>query len=56
MDNTNTIKEGAQFVVFTTPIRLHSQLLAIKKMFNMGLEVMELLENIRFMFEQIYPY
>jgi hypothetical protein len=40
MGNTNTIEDGVQFVVFTTPIRLHSQQLAIKNVFNMGLEVM----------------
>jgi hypothetical protein len=40
MSDDNTIEEGAQFVVLTTPICLHSQQFVIKKTFNMGLDVM----------------
>jgi hypothetical protein len=55
MGDANMIKEGSQFVVFTTPICLHTQQFMIKKTLNMSLEVMKFLKDIRLMFKEIDP-
>jgi hypothetical protein len=53
--DANTLKEGVQFLILTTPIGLHGDDLFVKKAFNMVLEVMETLKNIRLLFEEINP-
>jgi hypothetical protein len=44
-------EEGIEFLVLTTPIGLNGKNFAIKETFNKSLELIELLENFRFVFE-----
>jgi hypothetical protein len=48
-------EEGIEFLILTTPIGLNGKNFAIKERFNKSLELLELLENFRFVFEEIYP-
>ena len=53
--DANVFKKGVQPLIFPTPIGLHGNYLTIKETFNMSLEKTKFLEDIRFIFEQIYP-
>jgi hypothetical protein len=44
-------EEGIEFLVLTTPIGLNGKNFVIKETFNKSLELIELLENFRFVFE-----
>ena len=49
------MKVAMEFVVFTTPVRLTGFDFIIQKAFDMSLEVVENLLNIRLVFKQINP-
>lgn len=49
------LEEGIQFLVFTSPIRLHGNDFAIKKAFNKTLKIMKTLKDFRFVAKQINP-
>ncbi len=44
-----------EFLIFSTPIGLHSNYFITKEPLNKSLKLMELLKNIRFVFKGIYP-
>ena len=55
MRDANAFKKRVQPLVLPTPIGLHGNDLTIKQTFNMSLEKTKFFEDIRFIFEQIYP-
>ena len=48
MCDAYALKNRMEFLVFTTPIRLHGKNFAIKEAFNMLLKKVELLKHIKF--------
>jgi hypothetical protein len=55
MVNSNFAKETIEFVIFSTPIYLHSDDFPIKLSFNKLLEIQENLINLKTLFQQIDP-
>jgi hypothetical protein len=55
MGNANLLKESIQFLIFTTPICLHSNYFPIKLALNKLLVIEESLINIRTLLKQIDP-
>jgi hypothetical protein len=55
MGDSDFGKEGVQFLIFSTPIGLDSNDLAIKEPFYEVLEVSKFLKDLRFVFQKIDP-
>jgi hypothetical protein len=53
--DTRVLKVPMELMVFTTPIGLNCLDFIIQKAFDMSLEVIEDLFNVRLMFDKIYP-
>ena len=55
MSDADPLEERIQLLIFSSPIRLHSNNFSIKQVLNKILEVIKALKNIRLMLEQVDP-